>query len=96
MNVQTIYNKYYTSEGIPFNLLSKRVNFPQDDKLEIYDYIYVQENIPWTILSYKLYGTINYWWVLSSLNPEMVFYAENGIAIKIIKTSQLDNVLNYA
>ena len=41
MNVQTIYNKYYTSEGIPFNLLSKRVNFPQDDKLEIYDHIYV-------------------------------------------------------
>lgn len=95
MNYTQIFNEYLTSEGVPFYLLSKSVLFPQDDSLEIYDYVYSDEDMPWTIMSYKLYNSINYWWVLSSLNPQYKFYAKRGEIIKIIKPESLSAVLQY-
>lgn len=46
-------------------------------------------------MSYKLYNSINYWWVLSSLNPQYKFYAKRGEIIKIIKPESLSAVLQY-
>jgi hypothetical protein len=47
--------------------------------------LYADEDMAWTIVSYKLYGTIDYWWVLSALNPTMKLYAKRGSILKIIK-----------
>jgi hypothetical protein len=55
----------------------------------------VEEDTAWTIVSYKLYGSIDYWWVVSALNPTMKFYAERGTLIKVIVPSQLETVLKY-
>ena len=95
MNYTQIFNEYDTVQGIPFILLSKRVAFPQDNSLQIYQYLYADEDMAWTIVSYKLYGSIDYWWVLSALNPLMKFYAERGRIIKVIRPSELENVLKY-
>ena len=89
-----IFNQYRTSEGIPFYLLSKSVHFP-DNNDELYSYVYIDDNTPWTILSYQLYGTINHWWVLTSLNKNAPFYAKAGTNIKIIKPSLLEDILRY-
>lgn len=94
-DLSKIFNTYTTQEGVPFHLLSKSVFFPQDDSLEIYDFAYSDDDIPWTILSYRLYGDISYWWVLSSLNKEMKFYAKRGEVIRFIKPEQLESVLKY-
>lgn len=95
MNYQRIFNQYNTSQGIPFTLLSKSITFPQDDNLQIYQFMYSSQDVPWTIFSYKLYGTIDYWWVLSLLNKNMKFYAERGKTIRIIKPSMLEQVIKY-
>jgi hypothetical protein len=63
--------------------------------LDIYDFVYSDDDIPWTIVSYRLYGDISYWWVLSSLNKEMKFYAKRGEVIRFIKPEQLESVLKY-
>lgn len=93
MNYDKIFNTYTTYQGVPFYNLSKSVTFPQDDNLEIYDYVMSDEDYPWTIASYKLYGTIEHWWVLSALNPNMRFYSQRGRVVKIIKPMYLDKVL---
>lgn len=93
--MEQILNGYYTSQGIPFYNLSKSVTFPQDQSLSIYSTIYSDQDIPWTIMSYKLYGSIQYWWVLSSLNKNYPFYSPRGEIIKIIHPNALKEVLKY-
>lgn len=95
MNYDRIFNEYDTSDGVPFYFLGKSITFPQDKSLEIYDYRFAEDDIAWTILSYKLYGSIDYWWVLSSLNPKMKFFAVKGNVIRYIKPSMLQTVLKY-
>lgn len=75
-------------------MLSKSVSFPDDVELDIYDVSYISEDTPWTILSYKYYGTIDYWWVLSALNKNNVFYAPSGRTIRFIKPSRIKDVLS--
>lgn len=87
-----IFKSYTTYEGEPFYSLNRTVIFPNDDTLEIYDKYYIQDNTPWTILSYQLYGTIDYWWVLCALNKGQVFYAEEGKEILIIKKDYIEEV----
>ena len=95
MDYTKIFNEYTTTQGIPFLMLSKSVTFPSDNSLDIYQYLYADEDIAWTIVSYKLYGSIDYWWVLSALNPYMKFYAKKGYVIKTIKSTHLETVLKY-
>lgn len=95
MDYTNIFNSYNTIQGIPFIMLSKSVTFPQDDSLDIYKFYYADEDMAWTILSYKLYGSIDYWWVLSALNPKMKFYAVRGNVIKVIKPAYLESVIKY-
>jgi hypothetical protein len=93
-NIANIFNEYDTTEGIPFKLLSKNIHFPESNN-EIYAYTYVSENIPWTVMSFNLYNTIDYWWVLSSLNKTQPFYAKRGNTIKYIPKSILEEILSY-
>lgn len=95
MDYTKIFNLYETSQGVPFHLLSKSVTFPTDQSLEIYQFVYANDDMPWTIASFKTYGTIDYWWVLSALNPNMRFYAQRGSIIKIIKPSMIEDVVKY-
>lgn len=93
-NYIQIFNNYKTTEGQPFFMINKRVVFPQDKTLDIYDIYYNQDDTPWTVLSYMLYGDISYWWVLSLLNRSMIFYAEKGREIQIIRPEKINDVLS--
>ena len=93
-DISNIYNTYETSEGVPFYLLSKSISFPTDYTLEIYKTCYVSEDTPWTIVSWKIYGTIDYWWVLSQLNKKTPFYAKSGQTIVYIPKNTLEEILN--
>ena len=94
MDLTDIFNGYYSSEGIPFYNLSKSVKFPEDDNLDFYLYLYNSEDIPWTVLSYNIYNTIDYWWVLSSLNKSNYFYAPANSTIKYIDKAYLQDMLS--
>lgn len=93
--MKEIFNSYITTQGIPFYNLSKSITFPQDQSLDIYMYFYNAEDTPWTILSYKLYGSINFWWVLSALNKNFPFYAPKQGVIKAIEPSHIGELLTF-
>ena len=92
-NYTSIFRQYKTEENIPFYLLNKRVVFPADKSLDIYDSIYVTSDTPWTILSYQLYDSIEYWWILCSINPSSIFYAKEGDTIHYIKRQYIRTIL---
>lgn len=77
-----------------FYNISKSVKFPDDQSLDIYDTMYIDQNIPWTVLSWKIYNTIDYWWVLNNINLNNgKFYAEKQSTIKFIKPQVIDDIL---
>lgn len=90
---QDLFNLYYTAEGIPFTLKTRSIVFPEDASNPIYGIKYVAENIPWTILSYNLYNTIDYWWVLCLLNSSQIFYAEEGAEIRYILPEYIEDII---
>lgn len=93
-NYTSIFSHYKTSENIPFLLTNRRIVFPDDMTLDLYGKTYVSADTPWTILSYTLYNTIDYWWILCSLNKSFIFYAEDGKEIYYVKPEYLDLILN--
>jgi hypothetical protein len=94
MDYTKIFRLYNTKENIPFFLLNKRVEFPSDKTLDIYNSTLISSNIPWTVLSYKLYGSIDYWWILCSLNSSSIFYAKEGEYVYYIKPEYMDLIIN--
>lgn len=94
MKYDSIFTEYNSTEKIPFYILNRRIEFPSDKKLDIYDKKYVNVDTPWTILSYNLYHTIEYWWLLSALNPESIFYAKEGSEVYFIKEDYIPFILN--
>lgn len=88
-----LFNLYYSTEEIPFTLKNRSIAFPEDKDNAIYGIKYIAENTPWTILSYNIYGSINYWWLLCSLNQSQIFYAEEGSEIRYVLPEYLDDVV---
>ena len=76
-----------------YNLLNKVV-FPDNISDEFVDTIVLQNDTPWTALSYRLYGTINLWWVVYLLNkPKYIFKAQAATEYKYIKPGAIGAVL---
>lgn len=94
MDYSEIFNAYTTTEGIYFTLKNRRIHFPADKTLPIYGKLYVGTNTAWTILSYNIYNTIDYWWLLCSLNDNKVFYAPANSEILYIKPAYLEEILD--
>jgi hypothetical protein len=69
-----------------YNIL-KKIEFPEIDGQYI-EYYSTVSKLPLTILSYKIYGDINSWWILYLLNKDKFigapFYVEGSTQIKYI------------
>lgn len=100
INYHEIFNNY-SINGVTFSMMNKDIVYPDDKTLEIYDKVLIAEDIAWTILSYKIYGTIKYWWVLAGINRHQfkdkessVFYAPAGSTCYFIKKKEIDNLFS--
>jgi hypothetical protein len=92
---QTIFETYISSENIPFKVLNKRVIFPDDLNSPIYTFKNITANTPWTVLSYQLYGTIDYWWLLCAVNKNNnMYYAQDGTQVAYIKAEYIPLIEN--
>lgn len=95
MNSYTsIFRQYTTSENIPFMMLNRRVVFPDDRSLPIYSKKLITSDTPWTILSYQIYGKIEYWWILCALNDNNMYYAREGSLITFVKPEYISTIEN--
>lgn len=91
---KNIFKNYQTTEGIPFLMLNRRIVFPEDKTLNIYGRKYITSDTAWTVLSYQIYGTIKYWWILTALNEYNMYYCKEGATIIYVKPEYISIILN--
>lgn len=76
-----------------YNTLNK-VSVPEDINSEIIDTITLNYDTAWTTLSYKVYNTIELWWLIVLLNkPKYIFMAKGGTEYTIIKPGAVRDIL---
>lgn len=92
-NYSDLFYLYYTIEDIPFTLKNSSITFPEEKDFPLYQIKYISSNIPWTILSYQIYGTIDYWWILCTLNRSHIFYAKENTEIRIINPDYIEDII---
>jgi hypothetical protein len=81
-------NSYY------FYNINNKVMIPENLDDNVYNNIEINRNTAWTTLSYKLYGTIDLWWLIFLINkPKDIFLARSGETYKYIKIDYVDDIL---
>lgn len=96
MQYSEIFNKYNIN-GAYFNNILKKIQLPSDKTSEIYEVYTIPSDIPWCLLSYMLYNSIDYYWLIllansdTKLNP---LYGKAAQKIYIIKPEYLNDILD--
>lgn len=77
-----------------YNIINA-VKLPTSIDESLIGYKNITTKIAWTSLSYKLYGTINLWWLIILLNRQAanIFYAEAGKTYKYFLPEYIDTIL---
>lgn len=82
-------NSYY------FYNINNKVMIPVNLDDNVYNTIEISRDTAWTTLSYRLYGTIDLWWLIFLINkPKDIFLARSGETYKYIKIDYLDDILS--
>lgn len=94
---ENIFDVYQTSDGKNYYYynLSKRVNLEIGNiDSEFLDYYICNGEQPLTTISYRVYGTIDLWWLIVSLNQlNPVQNVPAGTALAFIKPDYIESVL---
>jgi len=81
-------NSYY------FYNINNKVMIPEDLDDNIFNVITPNVNTAWTTLSFRLYGTIDLWWLIFIINrPKDIFLAESGVSYRYINPGFINDVL---
>lgn len=94
--LENLFNIYLDEKNRFFYNLLRTVYFDEQSiPPEIYKYYTVMNGDTYTFISYKVYGTIDLWWLVCSLNninnPTQI--PEPGTRLKILFTDYLSNIL---
>lgn len=78
-----------------YNII-KTISVPDDIDSNLYETITVPQNLPLTSLSYDIYGTQHLWWLIMIVNKidNPMQLAKRGVALKIIKPSYVNDVID--
>jgi hypothetical protein len=94
---ENIFDVYQTNDDSKYYYynLSKRVNLEIGSiDPEFLDYYICNGEQPLTTISYRVYNTIDLWWLIVSLNQlNPVQNVPAGTALAFIKPEYIDNVL---
>jgi len=77
-------------------LLTKTLYLKTEDlDPNLYDVYEWELDDTWFLISYKIYGTINLWWLICKMNDiqEPIKEIETGTRIKILKENYLEIIL---
>lgn len=86
-------NGSFSTSHYFYNTLNK-VSIPEDIDSNIIDTITLNYDTAWTTLSYKVYNTIELWWLIVLINkPKYIFMAKGGTEYTIIKPSAVRDIL---
>ncbi len=96
-NLANIFEKISKDGGTTY-LLNKSLYIQSDNvppqAIHIYEW---SDADTWFLISYKIYGTIDLWWLLCKMNDIVspIEKVEAGTKIKILKKEFLESILTY-
>lgn len=81
-------NSYY------FYNINNKVMIPDNLDDSFFNVITPTVNTAWTTLSFRLYGTIDLWWLIFIINkPKDIFLANSGESYRYIRPGFINDVL---
>ena len=85
-----LYDKYY------FYNLIKKIKFPDDIMPEVFFEQRITTNMPWTTLAERIYGDLNLWWLICTVNniKNPTANPELGKNYKFINPKYVDTILS--
>jgi hypothetical protein len=91
---ETIFRMYMTGEYKTYNIL-QAIQLPEDLDSDIYEVETVPPNMPLTVLSYRVYGTMDLWWLICLANgiDDPTRFIAPGVEIRIIKPEYVSRVI---
>jgi len=91
---ENIFKMYKTGEYKTYNIL-QAVHLPDDIAPEMYELENVPPNMPLTVLSYRVYNTMDLWWLICIANniDDPTQFIKPGVAIKIIKPEFVSSII---
>jgi hypothetical protein len=94
---ENFFNIYNDSESdMRFYNLLRNINIFPSNSAEVEDVYSVKYNDTWISISYKMYGTIDLWWLICSYNQitNPIELPEAGTQLKILKSDYVYLVLS--
>jgi hypothetical protein len=92
---EKIFKLYKTSDNQYFYNIMQSLFLPDEIDDTVLTYITIKKNEPWTMVSFKVYKTIELWWLIlltnKLYNPFEV--PKDGTVIKLIKPEYVSTVL---
>lgn len=95
LKLENLFNVYNNGSNYFYNLIGT-VNIPQDLDAETYvDYTVPANNMPWTLISYKVYSTIDLWWLICSINniKDPTKFPTAGTVLKVLTPDYVSSIL---
>lgn len=95
LKLENLFNVYNNGSNYFYNLIGT-VNIPQDLDPTVYIFFTVTSDyMPWTLISYKVYNTIDLWWLICSVNniQNPLQFAKAGTKLKILAPEYVSAIL---
>lgn len=86
---ENFFNIYIDEQSdMRFYNLLRNINIFPSDTAEIHDVYSIQYNDTWVSISYKMYGTMDLWWLICAYNQIInpIEKPEAGKKLKILKS----------
>jgi len=95
LKLENLFNVYNNGSYYFYNILGT-VNIPQNlDRSTYAEYTVPSENMPWTLISYKVYNTMDLWWLICSTNniSNPIEFVKAGTVLKILTPEYVSSIL---
>lgn len=95
LHYENIFKVVKDGEYFTYNIL-QHITLPADMDPLLYREITMPPSMPLSVLSYRVYGTMNLWWLICVVNniDDPTKMIPSGTKIKVIKPDYLGNVMD--
>lgn len=91
---ENIFRMYMTGDYKTYNIL-QAIKLPDDLDAGIYEIEKAPPRMPLTVLSYRVYGSMDLWWLICLANniDDPTSFIEPGVEIRIIKPEYVNDII---
>lgn len=95
LRMENLFNVYNNGSNYFYNLIGT-VNIPEDLSPDTYaNYTVMTDYMPWTLISYKVYNTMDLWWLICSTNniQNPLEFPKAGTVLKVLTPDYVSAIL---